>query len=253
MGDLKRYLSGGHSPAEIRWHLVLLVAGYWGLVLCAWLGYPAENHFSVTTAMLSALGSFEDRYNPRWYWVFSVAMVYCGLCMAPVMLYVRRRLVAVSPWGASVGAFFFLSGCAAIILTGLFPYAHRNLLGWQLAHLHMDAAALITASFALGFVWHGLLLLQDGFARRTFAWRGSRPYLRFIGPFLVCIPVLFAMGRRIQWESVRAGNMSAAFSGITHFPFLEHVTIWTLTLFVVWFTIVLPHPEEKEARMTGDT
>ena len=100
--------------------------------------------------MLSALGSFEDRYNPRWYWVFSAAMIYCGLCMVPVMLYVRRRLAAVSRWGASVGSLFFLSGCAAITLTGLFPYAHRDFLGWQLAHLHMNAAALITASFALG-------------------------------------------------------------------------------------------------------
>jgi hypothetical protein len=248
MERLKRYVFGGHSPVEIRWHLALLVAGYWGLVLCAWLGYPAENHFSVTTAMLSALGSFEERYNPRWYWVFSVAMVYCGVCMVPVMLYVRRRLSAVSAWGASVGAFFFLLGCAAIMLTGLFPYAHRDFLGWRLAHLHMNAAALITASFALGFVWHGLLLLQDRFTRRTFDRVGPRPYLRFIGPFVICIPVILAVGQRIDWKLVLAGNMDGAFSGMVHFPLLEHVAIWTLTVFVVWFTVVLPHPGEETAR-----
>ena len=248
MQDLKRYLSGGHSPAEIRWHLAVLVAGYWGLVLCAWLGYPAENHFSVTTRMLSALGSFEDRYNPRWFWLFSVAMVYCGLCMVPVVLYVRRRLLAVSAWGATVGTGFFLLGCAALMLTGLFPYAHRDFLGWQLSHLHMNAAALITAGFALGFVWHGLLLLQDRFARMTFSRQGGRPYLRFIGPFLVCVPVLITLATRIRWESVRAGDMSAAFSGMAHFPFLEHIAIWSLTIFIVWFTIVLPHPEEDAAR-----
>jgi hypothetical protein len=241
-------LSGGHSPAEIRWHLAILVTGYWGLVLCAWLGYPAQNHFSVTTAMLSALGSFEERYNPKWYWLFSVAMVYCGLCMAPVMLYVRRRLSPVSAWGASVGAFFFLLGCAAIMLTGLFPYAHRELLGWQLAHLHMNAAALITASFALGAVWHGLLLLQDRFAHRTFDRHGSHPYLRFLGPFLVCIPVILALGQKIRWNSVLSGNMSAAFADMTSFPFLEHIAIWTLTVFVVWFTIILPYSEGETAQ-----
>lgn len=248
MHNLKRYISGRHSPVEIRWHLAILVVGYWGLVLCAWLGYPAENQFSVTTRMLSALGSFEDRYNPHWYWLFSIAMVFCGLCMAPVMLYVRRRLLAVSAWGASVGALFFLSGCAAIMLTGLFPYAHRDFLGWQLAHLHMNAAALITVSFALGAVWHGLLLLKDGFARRTLYQHGTRPNLRFTGPFLVCIPVIFVLGQRIRWQSVFAGNMTEAFSGMAHFPFLEHIAIWTLTVFVVWFTIILPHPETEPAQ-----
>ncbi len=248
MGHLKRYLSGGHSPAEIRWHLAILVAGYWGLVLCAWLGYPAENHFSVNTAMLSALGSFEDRYNPRWYWVFSVAMAYCGLCMVPVVLYVRRRLTVVSAWGATVGAFFFITGCAAILLTGLLPYAHRDFLGWRLAHLHMNAAALITASFALGFAWHGLLLLRDRFARRTFDGLVARPYLRFVGPFMICVPVILAVLHRIQWKSVLAGDMSAAFSPMAHFPLLEHIAIWTLTVFVVWFTIVLPHPQEAAER-----
>ncbi len=248
MRQLKRYLSGGHSRAEIRWHLGILMVGYWGLVLCAWLGYPAENQFSITTRMLSALGSSDDRYNPRWYWVFSVAMFYCGLCMVPVMLYVRRRLSPVSAWGASVGAFFFLLGCAAIMLTGLFPYAHREVLGYELAHLHMNAAALITASFALGAIWHGLLLLQDRFARKTFGQQGARPYLRFVGPFLVCVPVILALGYRIRWESVLAGNMSAAFAGMAHVPFLEYVAIWTLTVFVVWFTIVLPHPEQESAQ-----
>jgi hypothetical protein len=201
--------------------------------------------------MLSALGSFEERYNPHWYWVFSVAMVYCGLCMAPVMLYVRRRLSPVSAWGASVGAFFFLLGCAAIMLTGLFPYAHRDFLGWQLARLHMNAAALITASFALGFTWHGLLLFQDRFTRRTFGRQGTRPYLRLIGPFVICTPVVVAVGQKIQWESVWAGNMSAAFSGMVHFPLLEHIAIWTLTVFVVWFSIALPHPEENTSRISA--
>ncbi len=246
MGDLKRYLSGGHNAAEIRWHLALLIAGYWGLVLCAWLGYPAENHFSVMTRMLSALGSFEDRHNPHWYWVFSVAMVYCGVCMVPVMLYVRRRLSAVSAWGASVGAFFFLAGCGAIVLTGLFPYAHRDFLGWQLAHLHMNAAALITACFTLGVLWHGVLLLQDRFSRNTYGRQGGHSYLRFIGPFVICAPVMFAVGQRIRWQAVLDGDMSAALGGMAHFPFLEYIAIWTLSVFVVWFTVVLPHPGESE-------
>jgi len=247
MRHFKRYLVGGHTPAEIRWHLAILVVGYWGLVLCAWLGYPAENRFSVTTEMLSALGSFEKRFNPKWYWVFSVAMAYCGLCMIPVMLYIRRRLSAVSVWAASVGAFFFLLGCLAILLTGLFPYAHRDFLGWQLSHLHMDAAAFIIVSFALGTLWYGMLLLTDRVALRRLPGQGGYTYLRVTAPFVVCFPVVFAIGGKIQWEHFFAGDMMDALRPIAHLPILEHIAIWSLTLFVVWFTIVLPHPENETA------
>ena len=259
MERVKRYLSGGHSPAEIRWHLVLLVGGYWGLVLCAWLGYPSENHFSVTTRMLSALGSFETGNNPHWFWVFSVAMVYCGLCMAPVVLYVRRRLLPVSAVGASVGTLFFLTGCGAIMLTGLLPYAHREVLGWNLARLHLSAAALITVCFGLGFVWHGVLLVTDRFARNTFGGGETGPYLPLFGPFLVGIPILAAVGSRIRWRAAfsaltaacggSAGeavdDLARAVSDMGHFPLLEHLSIWALTLFIVWFTVVLPHRGEE--------
>ena len=257
MERLKRCVCGGHGPAEIRWHLALLMAGYWGLVFCAWLGYPAENHFSVQTRMLSALGSFEDCYNPRWYWLFTAAMVYCGMCMVPVILYMRRRLSPVSGRGATAGACFFLLGCGATMLTGLLPYAHRDVLGWQLSDLHMNAAALLAGSFALGFGWHGLLLLRAWLAGRPFGPHGPRVYLRFVGPFLLGVPVLVALALRIRWGSVwaaacaaagasgkeAAGFMSAAFGGMVHFPLLEHIAIWTLTVFVVWFTVVLPHPD----------
>jgi hypothetical protein len=64
----------------------------------------------------------------------------------------------------------------------------------------------------------------------------------------VCIPVIFVLGQRIRWQSVFAGNMTEAFSGMAHFPFLEHIAIWTLTVFVVWFTIILPHPEAETAQ-----
>jgi hypothetical protein len=45
--------------------------------------------------------------------------------------------------------------------------------------------------------------------------------------------------------------MSAAFSGMAHFPFLEHIAIWTLTVFVVWFTVILPHPAQETAPLGG--
>ena len=258
METLKRYMLGRHTPVEIRRHLAVLVVVYWGLVFCAWLGYPAEHKYSVTTNTLSALGSFDGRHNPEWYWLFSVAMVYCGLTMTPVILYIRHRLRTVSDLGARVGALFFLVGCVAIVLTGLFPDAHDRVIGdWQWRQIHRNTAGLIAVGFSLGIVWHGMLLLWDKLTKKTFAERGQRPYLTLIGPFLVCLPVFVAVGFRIRWESLWAAtraaatasgreiaaDLSVALHGLQSFPLLEHVAIWALTIFVVWFAAVLPHEE----------
>jgi hypothetical membrane protein len=259
MEKVKRYISGQHTSTEIRWHLALLVGVFWALVFCAWLGYPTEHKYSVTRKTLSALGSFDNRHNPEWFWLFSLAMVYCGLTMVPVILYIRRRFMAVSDVGARVGSLFFLAGCAAIILTGLFPDARQPVVGnleWR--QIHVKVAALIAVCFSLGIFWHGGLLLRDKLTQKTFAEQGRFPYLTLIAPFMVCLPVFAAVGYRIEWEAAWAairssldasGNdvgvyLSAATHGLRSFPLLEHLSIWALTVFVVWFAAVLP-PESE--------
>ncbi len=254
MQNVKRYMSGRHTPVEIRWHLAALTLGYWGLVFCAWLGYPAKNHFSVMTRTLSALGSFDERHNPDWYWVFSIAMIYCGMAMIPVMLYIRRKCATISSTGAAIGAFFFLTGCAGLVLTGLFPDGHGKFLGiWQCRHLHVTAAGSMGFAFALGIIWHGLLLLKDRFSEKTFDTQEKFPYLKFAGPYLVCLSVFIILGARIRWGSIYAplhaaarasghdavGLMYAVTSGLHSFTLLEHLAIWALTIYVIWFTILL--------------
>jgi len=267
MEKVKRYVSGQHTPVEIRWHLAALAVVYWVLILCTWLGYPAENEYSITTHTMSALGSFEEGHNPEWFWVFSIAMVYCGLTMIPIMLYYRRLLTAVSRSGAWAGALFFLVGCAGMILTGLFPDAHsialhtRFIGDWQWRDLHAIAAGLIAVGFPLGVIWYGALLLRDKFKKGTFAERGKRPYLKLLGPFLVCLPIFVITGSKIRWGSVYAAlqaaasaswqeiesHLVAASKGLQGLPVLEHVAIWVLTVFVIWFAVVLPFaPVEQE-------
>ncbi len=255
MEKVRRYISGQHTSTEIRWHLALLVLVFWGLVFCAWLGYPAEHKYSVTKKTLSALGSFDEHHNPEWFWLFSVAMVYCGLTMAPIILYIRRRVMAISELGARVGSVFFLVGCAAIILTGLFPDAHRDVIGnWEWRQIHVKVAVLIALAFSMGIFWHGGLLIRDKLTRKTFAEQGRLPYLKLIAPFLVCLPVFVAVGMRIDWASVwvvvrgalgntgspATADLDVAFKGLRSYPLLEHLSIWALTIFVVWFAAVLP-------------
>lgn len=255
METLKRYVSGQHTSLEIRLHLAALALVYWGLVFCAWRAYPAEHHYSVTTHTLSALGSFDARHNPESFWVFSLAMVYCGLTMMPVILYIRRRVSAVSDFGAQIGALFFLAGCAAIVLTGLFPDAHARVLGdWQSKEIHRTVASSIGLAFGLGIIWHGVLLLKDKLTRETFAGVSDYPYLKLVGPFLLCVPIFVTAGFRIRWASLyaallaaaghsrhaMAANWSAALRGFHSFPLLEHLAIWALTIFVIWFAAALP-------------
>lgn len=258
MEHLKRYSVGGHTQREMHWHLAILSVGFWGLVLCAWLGYPSVNRYSIMRETLSALGSFEAGCNPKWFWVFSVAMVYCGLLMIPVSLYVRRRILGISVLGATVGAVFFLAGSFAIIAVGLFPYAHSNVLGWDLADVHVSAAGLIGAFFSIGVVWHAILLLKDARTERSFVQKGARSYLSCTGPFLVCFVVMAFVGYNVRWQHIQEAfaalgrasgeeaiaKMSSAFARFGSFPIMEHIAIWTLTIFTVWFTAILPCPAE---------
>lgn len=258
METLRRCMSGRHTPAEIRWHLAFLAVGYWSLVLCAWLGYPDEHKYSIFQDTLSTLGSYDLRKNPEWFWLFSVAMVFCGLTMMPIILYIRRRLTAVSAPGARVGTSFFLMGCAAIALTGIFPDANGRIVGkWDSGDIHGVTAVTIAVTFSFGMIWCGFLLLRDRLTKRTFANWGKNPYRKLVGPFCLCLPIFVATGYKIRWGSVYAAltalagaskreilhHLDTAFRGLQSFPLLEHIAIWALTLFVIWFAVALPAEE----------
>jgi len=258
MEKTKRYLTGRHTPGEIRRHLVLLVAVYWVLIFCAWRGYVTQNSYSIRTEMLSALGSFEPQFNPRFFWIFSIAMIYCGLCLIPVMLYIYRRFAAISARGAGAGLVLFLTGSVAIILVGLFPYARTHVYGIPLDGLHNASAGLVGFTFLLSIPWHAVLIIRDRYSNRAFAVRPRAPYRPYIGPFLICAPMIFLILYHVKWgalhDAVMAGmrasvpealqHLKTAVSVLAYFPLLEHSAIWVLMVFIVWITVVLPYPHE---------
>lgn len=261
METAKRYVLGKHDTREIRWHLAVLVVVFWGLVLCARLGYPARNNFSIFHEMLSGLGSFDNGHNPDWYWVFSMALIFCGITTMPVMLYVHRKFAAVARIGAVVGTFFMLAGCVALIFVGLFSYAPGNFLGiWPLKSLHVSAALLAAIAFLLGSTCYALLLFKDRFTAQRFACAGRLPYLRFAGPYLLCVPPFVLIASKIRWAYLYiavhaalhgAGQqateaMHKAASRLPEIAIAEHLGIWATTIFVVWFTLMLPNASESD-------
>jgi hypothetical membrane protein len=225
-------------------------------VLCARLGYPSENNYSITNEMLSALGSFDAKHNPQYFWFFSIAMIYCGLIMIPIMFYIHRRFKNVSGLGATLGLVFFILACMAITLTGVFPYAHGKIIGdWQWKDFHMKTAGSIAIGFGIGIIIHAYLIFKDWLTRRQLAGDSRFPYLKLIGPFMICAPIFAYFGYNMKWDRVYSaiqalihGSGRQAFEAmddaVGHMPsaaFLEHIAIWSVTIFVVWFAAVLPN------------
>jgi hypothetical protein len=73
---LKRFLSGDLERTEIRRYLIFMTGVFWGLIFLAWLGYPAEHKYSITTHTFSFLGSYNEEHSPQWWWLFSIAMLF---------------------------------------------------------------------------------------------------------------------------------------------------------------------------------
>lgn len=264
MEALKRWIKGEHTPVEIRLHLALLAVGYWALIYCAFRAYTSLHPYSVMTHTLSELGSFDDRHNPEFYWIFTLAMVYCGAAMIPIVLYIRRKVAMASETGAWVGSLFFIVGCVAIILTGLFPDARGKVFGaWEYRHVHMKTAVTIAIGFGVGILWHWVLLLRDMVIHGTFNTEGKLPYLKLMGPFSVTLPVFAAIGLRLEWRYLYAAFYAALHAsreemrtywgyvekGFHSFPVLEHLSIWGLTIFIIWFAAVLPYELEQSQRL----
>ena len=91
MDMIKCLLSGDMERKEIRYYLAFMTTVFWGFIFLAWLGYPAEHKYSITTHTFSFLGSYNEEHSPQWWWLFSVAMLFW--CFAGMVLaqYYRRR------------------------------------------------------------------------------------------------------------------------------------------------------------------
>ncbi len=266
MDVLKRALSPNlFDDAGIRRYLFFVSATFWALIFLAWLGYPAENRYSIMTHTFSFLGSWETKHSPHWWWLFTLAMMFWGVTGIPLALYIRRRFSAVSGWGAWLGAALFLLGFVNIALVGVFPDVKTVLPGnLRMTDIHARVAVLAAAGFILGISWHGLLLLKDWLGATFFG--GDRQLARraFIAPYLFWMSITgVAAYFLIKWEFVYAEKKAAAqAAGIPigsswseamntrySFPLWENVLIYMLFIFLVWFTLIL----SGENRRDGST
>lgn len=260
MEFLARILAGDFERSEIRRYLVFMSVVFWGFIFLAWLGYPAENKYSIMTHTFSFLGSYETKHSPRWWWLFTVAMLFWSGTGMVLALYYRRRFSEVSGWGAWVGAALLMLGCLNIGLVALFPDVRTVLPnGLRVTEIHEKVAVFAAASFILCIVWNGILLLKDWSDEALFGGERHLAHRGMFVPYAFWLSVLFIGSYHlIKWEYIYAEKKAAAqAAGVPFgsswseamgtrysFPLWENVLIYTLFIFLVWFAVMLSTKQE---------
>jgi len=263
MDLVKRVASGNLLADEIKKYVLVEACLFWGLILAAWISYPAEHHYSIMSHTFSFLGSWDPQHNPEHWYFFSMAMAFWSLASVPLVLYHHRRFALVSRWGAHVGAFFFLLGSLGTLGVACFPDARGPAIGSiEWTRIHEKAAVLIAAGYTLGLLWFGGLLLRDRIAR---ALRGGGSHFnhgRLIWPYLFWFAVTgFAVNNQITWGMRYEGMKKAAAAAGSHigsswslslntyyaFPLWENIVIYTLFIFLAWFALAVPNEIPQSA------
>jgi len=260
MMDLaRRYMVGALQPRELRRHVIVMSVVFWGLIVCAWFSFPADHKYSIMTHTFSFLGSFEQKHNPEHWWIFSIAMVFWGLMILPLVRHIHRRFSVLNGWAAHPGAFLMGMGAAAISVVGVFPDAHGIVIGdWEWTDIHMKAAFTVFGGFIFGIIWHGVLLARAALAGRPF----PGGYRRYIAPYALWLTVfVLALYHLIKWEFIYDEMKAAAVAAGTQigsswtmamntrysFPLWEHMLIYTLYIFLIWFSLLMPEEQERNA------
>lgn len=228
----------------------LTAAVFWGLILLARILYPAENSYSPMYNTFSTLGSLEEKHNPSWWWIFSLALAFWGTSSMPFVSYIRAQFRRISVPHARIGFALLITGCGGIILVGLLPYGRITLPGGiPLNRTHDRAAAAAAVFLAAGVLWHAGMLAADALKARR---KKSIPLLAsksVIPPcalfFSALIPALYF---RIKWRFVYAEMKAVegasigsawreALGTIYSFPLWQHICIATLFIFLLWLPL----------------
>jgi hypothetical membrane protein len=251
MERIVSFASGAFDRRSLKIYLCFMSTVFWGLIFLAWLGYPAENKYSIMTHTFSFLGSYDLRHSPVWWWIFSLALLFWGLSTFPLVLYIYRHFRKLSLAGARAGAFFLCLGAFFIILVGIFPDVKTPLTETiKVTDIHEKVAIIAALGFVLGNFTHGALLLKDRFSKGPQLFR----HRYFLPLYSIWLIILFtAVYFQVKWtfvyaqlkEAARASgepfgsSWSEAMNTIYSFPLWENVLIYTLFIFLVCQALIL--------------
>lgn len=256
MSRIAECLKGKFTPHELNRYVIRVAGIFWGLILVCRILYPKENHYSIMTHTFSFLGSFDPNHNPRFYWLFTFAMVFWALAIIPLTLYLHRRFSMISRWAVWPGTFLFFFGALGMFLVGIFPDAHGKVFG-EIRHtdIHQPVALMCFVGYGLGIPWFGLLLVKDRIVSLVRGAPTIFDHRRVAPPFLIFLVIYsIALYFQIKWEYVYAAmkkeaaekglsigsHWTAALNTIYSFPLWENVLIYTMFAFIMWLCLVVP-------------
>jgi hypothetical membrane protein len=260
MKMLLHTVRGHFTPATLRVYLAAQALFFWGIIFICWRLFPEENAFSILTHTFSYLGSFEPDRNPPGWWLFCIAMVFWGLSSVPVVSYITHQVALASGKPLRGPARLLTTGCAGIVLVGLFPDARGAILGpirWT--DLHYLGALFVVIGFVFGVPWFAARLFRASRSASTpeparAACRKARlPQLLFIAETTVALTFL------IRWEFVyrdrraeaeAAGRIigspwSEAMNTPYSFPLWDNLFVYTLFVYLVWTALALSSEQQN--------
>jgi len=244
MEALGRCIKGDFKPQELKRYVVVEALLFWGLIALVWNLYPTENRFSIMTHTFSFLGAFAEKHNPKWWWIFSIAMTSWGLATMPLALYHGRRFASISKWGARIGTGLFIMGCIGTIGVAAFPDDRMIVFGdVRMGKIHTLAALIVAAGYTFGILWYGALLIKNAIFKNDPAFI----HHKFIWPYLFWTTI---SGTGIYFQ-IKAGEKfentwSEGMNTIYSFQMWENLLIYTLYAFLIWFTLVLPNAPKED-------
>ena len=263
MIPVKRIISGNLLASEITGYVLAEACIFWGLIFTAWMSYPADHHYSIMSHTFSFLGTWDPQHNPEHWYFFSMAMAFWSVASVPLVFYHHRRFALISRWGAHVGAFLLLLGCIGTLGVACFPDARGPVIGTlEWTHIHEKAAILVAIGYTLGLLWFGGMLLRDRIARAMSGQPGPFDHWRLTWPYLFWLAVTaMAVSNQVTWGIHYEGMKKAAAAAGTHigsswamslntfyaFPLWENIVIYTLFIFLAWFSLAVPNEIPQSA------
>ncbi|MBN2151221.1 MAG: DUF998 domain-containing protein [Candidatus Lokiarchaeota archaeon] len=139
---LMAFISGHYSGKALRWHTLLMLGVFGGLVTAALYLFDGYTFFDYS---MSSLGAWHK--NPAGWWLFSVAMWAMGVLVVPFFMHVARVFDRYTPRMARLFRACALATAASMVLLGFFPESPGTDV------IHYAAAGFIFGGFlAVAFI-----------------------------------------------------------------------------------------------------
>lgn len=251
---LLNLVRGQFEPSTLRIYLAAQAVFFWVVIFICWRLFPEENAFSILTHTFSYLGSFEPDRNPPGWWLFCIAMVFWGLSSVPVVRYITSQVALASGKPLRGPARLLTTGCAGIVLVGLFPDARGAIFGsvrWT--DLHYLGAIFVVIGFVFGVPWFAARLFRAPRSpetpepARTACRRARLPQLLFVAETTVALSILIRWefiywGRRVEAEAAGitiGSSWSEAMNTPYSFPLWDNLFVYTLFVYLAWTALAL--------------